>query len=361
LQRGATPALTEVIGRRMAEAGATQNRVLEYLKQQHDVKFGVKRLRRLVESLSAGLAEHRQAAQVEELLRALREAAASRGNRKPVLAVGRDGITLRDHRSLAFEVATAATVSVFDRAGRRLRTCYLACPPELGQATMSRQLTELVTAVLQAWDGPLPTLAYVADSGDRETDYFDQVLRRMRHPVTRQRLGWVRVVDFYHAATRIWTMSEMLFGAGTPRYFAWARRMLRTLKRRRRGAKRVLHSAATLAGRIRLGPTRAKKFRQAYEYLRRRTGQLRYAEYKSAHIPLGSGVTEAACKTIFTQRLKLSGMRWSREGARQILTLRTIHLSGTWDATYAKLLADRQNTLPVPYAPKTPTLCRIAA
>ncbi len=169
-------------------------------------------------------------------MRVLREAATSRRNRKPVLAVGRDGIRLRDHHSLAFEVATAATVSMFDRAGRRLHTCYLACPPELGQATMSRQLTDLVTNVLKAWDGPLPVLAYVADSGDRETDYFDQVLRRMRHPVTRQRLGWVRVVDFYHAATRIWTMSEMLFGAGTPRYFAWARRMLRTLKRRRRGA-----------------------------------------------------------------------------------------------------------------------------
>jgi hypothetical protein len=42
------------------------------------------------------------------------------------LALERDGITFRDHRSLAFEIATAATVSVLDRAGRRLRTCYLA-------------------------------------------------------------------------------------------------------------------------------------------------------------------------------------------------------------------------------------------
>jgi hypothetical protein len=53
---GATPALTNLIGLRMAEAGAIQSRVLKYLEQQHDVKFGVKRLRRLVESLSAGRA-----------------------------------------------------------------------------------------------------------------------------------------------------------------------------------------------------------------------------------------------------------------------------------------------------------------
>lgn len=358
---GATPALTDLIGRQMAEAGATQSRVREFLWQEHGVRLGVKRLRLLVESLSAGLAGHRQAAQVEELLRALCVAADSRGNRKPVLAVGRDGITLREYRSRVFEVATAATVTVFDRAGHRLHTCYLASPPELGQATMSRMLTELLTAVLTQWDGPWPTLAYVTDSGDRETGYFDEVLRRMTHPVTGQPLAWQRVVDFYHAAERVWAMSEMLFGAGTPRYFAWARRMLRKLKRQRRGAKRVLHSAAALAASLRLGKTRHKKFRQAYEYLRRRTRWMRYVDYKAAHIPLGSGITEAACKTVFTQRLKLSGMRWTRAGAQQILTLRTVLLSHTWDATYAKLLAERATALPVPYAPSAQHNCRNAA
>jgi len=45
-------------------------------------------------------------------------------------------------------------------------------------------------------------------------------------------------------------------------------------------------------------------------------------DYKRNHLPIGSDVTEAACKTVFTQRLKLSGMRWSHEGAGRILTLR---------------------------------------
>jgi hypothetical protein len=315
----------------------------------------------LVETLSAGLAEHRHAAQVEALLRALRSAAASRGNRKPVLAVGRDGITLCEYRTRVYEVATAATVTVFDRAGQRLHTCYLACPPELGQATLSRLLTDLLRAVLAQWEGPLPTLAYVADSGDRESDYFNEVLRHMTHPVTGHPLAWERVVDFYHAATRVWTMSEMLFGAGTPRYFAWARRMLRKLKRKRRGAKRVLHSAAALATRVKMGKTRAKEFRKAYNYLRRRTRWMRYLDYKAAHIPLGSGITEAACKTVFTQRLKLSGMRWTRDGARQILTLRTILLSRTWEATYAKFLAARATALPAPYATPAPHTHKKAA
>ncbi|MDP6557992.1 MAG: hypothetical protein QGF59_20430 [Pirellulaceae bacterium] len=40
---------------------------------------------------------------------------------------------------------------------------------------------------------------------------------------------------------------------------------------------------------------------------------------------------EAACKTVFTQRLKLSGMQWKRDGAKVILRLRIVLLSGIWD------------------------------
>ena len=65
---------------------------------------------------------------------------------------------------------------------------------------------------------------------------------------------------------------------------------------------------------------------------------MRYSDYTSVHIPLGSGVTEAACKTVFTQRLKNSGMRWSHDGAKMILTLRTILLSRSWEATYSDFL-----------------------
>ena len=41
-----------------------------------------------------------------------------------------------------------------------------------------------------------------------------------------------------------------------------------------------------------------------------------YWHYQGVGLPIGSGVTEAACKTVFTQRLKQSGMRWEVLGAR---------------------------------------------
>jgi hypothetical protein len=310
--------------------------------------MGVKRLRKVVAALKEGLGEHRQAAQVDHLLKALQKADFSRGNRKPVIAVGRDGITLRQYKHSFFEVATAATVTVFDRSGRRLTTVYLAWRPELGQATMSAMLTDLLKEVLLQWKGPLPTLSYVTDSGDNESSYYEEALKSMRHPVTGKRLAWQRVVDYYHAAERIWTMSEKLFGKKSKRYRRWARRMLRVLKKPN-GPKRVLHSAAAHLARRKLSKQRRKDFHTAYRYIRKRTRWMQYSEFKNRHIPLGSGITEAACKTIYTQRLKLSGMRWSAEGGQRILTLRTILLSRIWPATYGKHLATRTDLLPQPY------------
>lgn len=355
-----TPALASRIGCRLAAAGATQNRVLQELNAEHNVSLSVWKLRRLTEILSDGLGESRESAQINLLLEALQTAFDSSGSRKPVLAVGRDGITLREYWYRIFEVATAGTISVYDRKGKRLTTVYLACVPELGQATMTQTLTSLLGQVLGAWSGPLPTLAYVTDSGDQESRYFDEVLRNMRHPRTQALLSWQRVVDFYHVAERIWTIAWSLFGKDTDEGRGWARRMLKKLKQPR-GAKRVLHSTAAYATRCTMSETAAREFRTACQYIRNRTRWLNYHDYRRRHIPLGSGVTEAACKTVFTARLKLSGMRWTKAGAERILTLRTILLSGTWDATFQGHLSRLEIELPVPYDPIPSGRLEIAA
>ena len=360
LTEGATPALVDWLGRKMAESGANQARVLELLRQERGVVMGVKRLRACIDQLSDAMCELRETHQVDAILDALQQASKSRGSRKPVLSVGRDGITLRQHKSGAFEVATAATVSIYDRAGKRLTTIYLAWPPELGQATMDKMLTDLLHGVLERWEGPLPRLAYVTDCGSNEHGYYERVLRWMLHPRTSKQLCWQRVVDYYHVSERIWDMATALFGKGTREGTAWAHRMLKALKKPS-GASRVLHSAASLYHRGKLSKSRTKDFWKAYRYIQKRTRFLRYDQYASNHIPLGSGVTEAACKTIFTQRLKQSGMRWTFQGAKRILNLRVILLSKTWSSTYAAHLVNLHPTELRPYGPKNTSQLQNAA
>jgi hypothetical protein len=340
LVQGASPALAERTAHLLGATGMTQGQTLERLRRDHAVGWGVKKLRQAADALSSALAEQRHAAQVDKLLDLLGQASASTGRHKPVLSVGRDGITLgvRIKHGNLFEVATTGTVSVLDRRGRRLGTVYLAYTPETQQTTMSGELTRLLRGVLERWQGPLPRLCYVTDAGDNETTYYDKVLARMKHPNTGEKLDWIRVVDYYHASERIWTLADLLFGKGC-QSAAWARKMQKWMLKPG-GVNRVLHSAAAWRDRYGLQGVKRSDFQKAYRYLRSRMQYMRYAEYRRVGVPLGSGVTEAGCKTVYTQRLKLSGMRWHKAGAQTILNLRVLQLSGVWDEAYARVLKE---------------------
>jgi hypothetical protein len=193
LIEGVTPALGSRIGKHAAKS--PQRQAIDWLKEEHGVRMGMGRLRKFISALSPLMSEHRHALQVKALLEALDEARQGKGSRKPVLAVGRDGVTMCENRHSFWEVATAATVTVFDRRGKRLLTVYLAHSPELGQASMSTMLTDLLTDVLDQWEGPLPTLAYIADSGGNESSYFEDALRRMKHPRTSRCLKYAPISE----------------------------------------------------------------------------------------------------------------------------------------------------------------------
>lgn len=62
------------------------------------------------------------------------------------------------------------------------------------------------------------------------------------------------------------------------------------------------------------------------------------AGYRQEGLPRGSGVREAACKTVFGQRLKNSGMTWKKESGQVIVDLRVIRLSGVWQEVHQSYL-----------------------
>ena len=58
---------------------------------------------------------------------------------------------------------------------------------------------------------------------------------------------------------------------------------------------------------------------------------MRYGEYRSRGLPIGSGRVEAACKTVVGRRMKCTGMRWTVAGANPVLWVRCARLSGWFD------------------------------
>jgi hypothetical protein len=332
----AMPALASRVGAWTAQY--TQATVRQLLHEEHHVSWSVATLRNVAERLCAGLAPLRHDAQVEQLLKLLRQAQESKGPHRPVLTVGRDGIFVPISKDSKYREAATATVAVLDRRGRRLGTVYLGHMPEPGQGTLTQQLTDLLRDVLRGWQGPLPRLQYVTDAGNHPTEYFDTVLRRMVHPRTGQPLLWQWVLDYYHACLYVTKLAEALFGKDTKAAAAWAAKMRRWLRDKPRGIFRVLHSAAAHAARWELSTEEKTTYQEAYQYLQTRMGLMDYYAYRRRGLAIGSGITEAACKTLFTQRFKQSGMKWSLEGGQVVVDLRAIWLSKLWGTVYQTYL-----------------------
>jgi hypothetical protein len=86
-------------------------------------------------------------------------------------------------------------------------------------------------------------------------------------------------------------------------------------------------------------PELAETVRTTANYFETNAQRMRYPEFRSQHLFVGSGVIEAGCKTVIGSRCKQSGMFWTVRAANAILALRCCHLNGHfedyWDARRA--------------------------
>jgi hypothetical protein len=340
----ATPALAERVGRLSSQH--TQQEMLDLLENDHHVKWSVKVLRAVTAAVSAGIAEYLRAAQQSLLLEWLAQAEQSRGRYRIVLAVGRDGIMLPIREEETYKEGGVATLSVYDRRGQRLGTVYLGEMPQAQQLNLTKELTALVKGVLSAWQGAMPRLVYLTDAGYHQTAYFHNVLKQMENPRRAgEYLDWMWIVDYYHAAGYVSRLARVLFIEEKSRE-AWARRMRRVMKEQKGGVLRVLASAAQYHGKKKWTAAEEKEYQEAYNYLLKHSKEMQYSEYRRVRLPIGSGVTEAGCKVVFTQRFKQSGMMWSLQGGEVILRLRLAVLSGVWDHVFREYL-NHQRLVPL--------------
>lgn len=63
---------------------------------------------------------------------------------------------------------------------------------------------------------------------------------------------------------------------------------------------------------------------------------MNYTVFRAMQFPIGSGVTEAACKPLVKLRLCGGGMRWTRSGAQMVITVRALLLSTSrWSSLWS--------------------------
>jgi hypothetical protein len=191
------------------------------------------------------------------------------------------------------------------------------------------------------------TLVKLADGAEAKWRFLSQLdLAAVPEGTIRQ----VEIVDFYHAAEHLKTACDATWGEGSPQSKAEFARLRTLLEEAEDGVDRVIGSLQYRAGRAK--GARRKRIRRELTYFRNQRHRMAYARYQAAGLPIASGVVEAACKTLATQRLKRSGMAWLHAGGQAILTLRSLIQSGRWSVAWSLLSRAFHTPVGVPHDPQ---------
>ena len=127
----------------------------------------------------------------------------------------------------------------------------------------------------------------------------------------------------------------MLKTEGTSGYTRWLNSRERRLYQGH--AARIAEELDTVA---QAQPSRAEELRQEATYFRNNQHRMNYLEMREEEWPIGSGMVESAAKQ-FKARFCGPGMRWSRQGAENLLPIRAAVLSRRFDTMW-----DQAHALP---------------
>jgi len=152
-------------------------------------------------------------------------------------------------------------------------------------------------------------------------------------------------IDIFHVLEKVKAALDAYHGDGTPESKAAFEDCRIWLRETKDGAERVIRAL-----RFRRGKTRGAKKKTitgVINYLRKRKDRLRYKRLLDRNLPIGSGVVEAACKTLATERMKRSGMSWLEEGGQAILTFRSLIQSDRWEMGWGLLVSQYKHDVKV--------------
>lgn len=239
------------------------------------------------------------------------------------ISIGRDGTTTAI-RGEGYKQTMAGTIAFYDKKGNRMSTLYLGCAPEKKKEAFDALLKREIDLVKKQY--PKAHYAGVADGALDNWTFLN--------PVTD-----VQILDFFHGADYLKKFADIpSIALSDPKQKSTFQEQQReTLKDKKGGVHKVIKTLKEHASAL-TNQHDKDQARTIIGYFNNNKERMDYYTYQKKGYPIGSGVTEAACKTLVKQRLSQSGMRWNRTGVDDVLLTRGLLLSeGRWKQFWNKV------------------------
>jgi hypothetical protein len=210
-------------------------------------------------------------------------------------------------------------------------TRRIARMPETKKITPKSQLTqEVMGSLIQRPDGRVVKVA------DGTADNWTSLGETL--PVGAE------VLDVSHAVDHLSAALGAAYKEGTPKY----QERLAPLRAVRRATPQGVDKVIAALGHLRSRSPRRQAIHKTIAYVREHRHRMGSSDLQGQGLPIGSGVVEAACTTLVSQRRKRSGMRWQVPGGQAILTCRALCQSARFERAWPLLVEMYKQTVALP-------------
>ena len=201
-----------------------------------------------------------------------------------------DGAMIPMADSAGYGEAMAGTLSFYDHAGERQQTLYLAAAPECGKQTFYRRLESEIARAKQHY--PEARYRQIADGASSNWRFLE------RH---RQR----QLIDCFHATEYVGKLARARYPQrnAEAKRALWQQERCHQLKHDPDALDALVTEAARLSRRGALSQTLRDGAYGAWTYFNNHRHQIDYPGFLAEGLPIVSGVTEAASKTLVKERL----------------------------------------------------------
>jgi hypothetical protein len=209
------------------------------------------------------------------------------------------------------------TISLYDKNGNRLHTIYISQAPEYGKGAFKEIFIKEIKDILKIIPSSVK-LVGIADGAKDNWSFLEDFVE-------------TQIIDFYHASEYLADASKVINLRDKQKQKEWLDSACHRLKNNKDSALVLLDEMKDLETKQRVPKKTKENLQRAITYFTNHHHQMNYPEAINNNIPIGSGVTESACKVLVKQRLCVSGARWSHLGANCMLKLRAVNLTdGRW-------------------------------
>lgn len=138
------------------------------------------------------------------------------------------------------------------------------------------------------------------------------------------------VLDIFHVLEHLAKAAHCFHDENSPEARRFVTERLRMLLLGKAG--RVIGGLRQMLTKHDLCNSKKYSLNQVIGYLERNRKHMRYEICLAKGYPIGSGVIEGACRNLINDRLELTGMSWTRQGAESIMRLRAVHINKDWES-----------------------------